>query len=152
MKYFLFSFIWMQKIGSWTSYMQNLRSENILIPKQRAFRNNRSADHPITLKNEIDAISRNKQHVIAIAFDIEEAFITTLQYNIVRIVKEIGLEGNIINFIKNFLQNIKFRIKANGKLSETKKSRKRFSTKLYYQPNVIPNCNNQNNTKYTKIC
>lgn len=101
--------------------MWHLESENILISEQSGFRKNRSTiDHLITLKNEIDTAYRNKQHLVAIAFDIEKAFETTWRYNIVKTAKEIGLEGNILNFINNFLQDRKFRVKTNGKLSETK--------------------------------
>lgn len=73
-----------------------------------------------SLQNDVHTAFYNKQHHVAILFDIEKAYDTTWRFKIIQRSKEMGITGNMLHFIKNFLSNRKFYIRCNEVLSEEK--------------------------------
>lgn len=98
-----------------------LESKNLLAPNQSGFRRNRSATDNITaLESDIHEAFANKQHMIAVFFDLEKAYDLTWRFRIVKKLNQMGLNGNILSFVSNFLKNRQFRVQTNGSLSQTK--------------------------------
>lgn len=60
-----------------------------------------------------------KEHLIAIAIDLEKAYDTTWQRRIINILMNKGLKGRIVNFINNFFANRTFQARANNVFSGT---------------------------------
>ena len=44
-----------------------------------------------------------KEHVVAVFFDLEKAYVTTWKYGILRDLHELGIKGRLANFLKSFL-------------------------------------------------
>lgn len=98
-----------------------LETENIISKSQSGFRSGRTTiDSMIQLESEIQTAFRNKQHLIAIFFDIEKAYDTVWKNYIVQSLQEYGVGGNILHYIINFLSDRKFKVKTNNCLSEVK--------------------------------
>ena len=58
-----------------------------------------------------------KQHLVAIFFDIEKAYKTIWRYGITNDLHNMGLKGRLPNFIKAFLSDRKFRVCIGSTLS-----------------------------------
>ena len=56
--------------------------------------------------------------MIAIFFDIEKAYDTTWKYGITKDLENMGLNGKLAIFIKNFLDDRKFQVRIGTTLSE----------------------------------
>lgn len=98
-----------------------LEKNNILNSVQCGFRQNRStSDHLTNLTNEIQLAFHEKQHLIAVFFDLEKAYDTTWRRNILNKLQEYEIQGPILQFITNFVNNRKFRVRANNHLSDIK--------------------------------
>ena len=96
-----------------------LETNNLLNNYQCGFRAGRSTtDHLIRLETLIRDAFINKQHMVAIFFDLEKAFDTTWKYGILSDMHKMGLRGNLPIFIGNFLSNRTFQVKLNSTLSD----------------------------------
>ena len=66
------------------------------------------------------AFSRN-EHIISIFFAVKKAYDTTWKYGIMKVLRKIGLRGNLPKFIQQFLNDRSFQVKAENQLSAVKR-------------------------------
>ena len=60
----------------------------------------------------------NKDHLVAVYFDLEKAYDTTWKYGIMKDLHDAGLRGHMPTFISKFLSNRKFSVRIGGTLSD----------------------------------
>lgn len=95
-----------------------LESQNIFYNKQYGFRKNRSTSDNINiLESEIMDSFTQKEDLIAIVFDLEYAY--NLRNHILSTLQSFGIQGRILYFIKNFLNNRTFKIILGNYRSES---------------------------------
>lgn len=95
-----------------------LEQIHFLSPHQSGFRKHRSTlDNLITIESDICNAFISKEHLVAIALDIEKAYDMVWRERIVKVLLEIGLNGHLLHFISNFLQKRTFQVRVNGILS-----------------------------------
>ena len=75
-------------------------------------------DHVVRLETSIREANIQRQHLIAVFFDLEKAYETTLRYGIVKDLHNMGLRGRLPNFIKAFLTDRKFQVRIGKILSD----------------------------------
>ena len=93
--------------------MWQLEMLGALSPFQCGFRKNRSTiDHLVRFETYVRSAFINKEHVVAVLFDIEKAYDTTWKHGILSDLKELGFEGNLPIFISNFLDNRVFKVRV----------------------------------------
>ena len=96
-----------------------LETSNSLSNFQCGFRKNRSTmDHLVRLETFIRDAFIRKEHLVAIFFDLEKAFDTTWKHGILKDLHELGLRGNLPEFIRNFLKNRSFQVKIGSTFSD----------------------------------
>ena len=96
-----------------------LESNNIISEHQSGSRKNRSTtDQLVQLELYIRNAFVKKQHVVAIFSDLEKAYDTTWKNGILRRIHKIGLKGNLLKFISNFLSNRCFKVKVGSSFSD----------------------------------
>lgn len=111
-----------------TRLMWYLETNNLISPAQAGFRRHRSTIDQLThLETAIQESFAERNHLVAVFFDIQKAFDMTWRYNILRTIHEWGLRGNLPQFIYGFLQNRVFRVRKGATFS-----------KLYDLENGIP--------------
>ena len=71
------------------------------------------------LQNEIRRSFKERSHLTCVFFDIEKAYDRVWRSHVVKQLQDWGLEGNIIHFIWNFLQDRKFQVSIGNHLSRT---------------------------------
>lgn len=98
--------------------MWHLESNHILHNIQCGFRGGRSATDPIVnLETEVHKAFKNKQNLIAVFFDLKKAYDMVWKYHVLKLMKDLGLNGNILQYTNNFLMNRRFQVSCNGCLS-----------------------------------
>ena len=86
---------------------------------QSGFRKNRSTlDQLVRLETFIRNAFIRGEHVTVVFFDIEKAFDTTWKRGILRDLHNMGLRGNLPEFISNFLDHRSFQVKVGSELSD----------------------------------
>ena len=96
-----------------------LEHDNILTDIQCGFRKRKSTiDHLVRLESSIRGAFLNKQEVVSIFFDLEEAYDTTWKYGILKDLHEARLRGRMPVFISKFLENRNFRVRLGSTLSD----------------------------------
>ena len=96
-----------------------LEKNNIITEFQSGFRHQRSTnDHLVRLETFIREAFINKEHLVAVFFDLEKAYDTTWKYGIMNDLHEIGLKGRLPIFVQNFLSNREFKVRVGSTLSE----------------------------------
>ena len=96
-----------------------LESNNLITNLQSGFRKERSTvDQLIRLETWVREGLVNREHVVAIFFDLEKAYDTTWKYGILSDLFKAGLRGHLTNFISNFLENRQFRVRIGSTLSD----------------------------------
>ena len=96
-----------------------LESNGIISDFQCGFRRQRSTvDHLVRLETFIREAFASKQHLVSVFFDLEKAYDTTWKYGIMKDLYDMGLRGNLPNFIDNFLKERQFRVKVGSTLSD----------------------------------
>ena len=105
-------------------YMVNKRlvwyfeSNKLITNTQCGFRKRRSTiDHVVKLETSIREANIQKQHLIAVFFNLEKAYETMWQFGIVKDLHKIGLRGNLLNFIKSFILDRQFRVQIGSTFS-----------------------------------
>ena len=94
-------------------------SNNLFTIFQCGFRSRRSTiDHVVRLETSIREVIIQKQHLLAIFFNLEKAYETTWRYGIINDLLNTGLKGRLPNFIKSFLSDRKFRVCIGTTLSD----------------------------------
>lgn len=101
--------------------MWYLEDRRLLNPFQSGFRRNRTTtDNLMSLVSEIHTAFQNKQHLVAIFFDLEKAYDMVWKRLILNNLKEYDINGRMLHFITNFLSERRFKVRVNGQFSETK--------------------------------
>ena len=87
--------------------------------KQAGFRKNRSAtDALIQFEGEVQTAIANKQHTIAIFFDINKAYDTAWRRGVMEELYRSGLRGALPMFVANFLSDRRIRVRIGSTLSD----------------------------------
>ena len=93
------------------------------MPQQFGFRENRSTIEPIAqLTTQILNGFINKQITIAISFDIEKAFDTINQELIIENLYNMGINGNMLKFIENYIGNRSIKVRIGSEYSESRQT------------------------------
>ena len=96
-----------------------LVSNNLIRNLQSGFRKERNTvDQLIRLETWVREGLVNREHVVAIFFDLEKAYDTTWKYGILSDLFKAGLRGHLTNFISNFLENRQFKVRIGSTLSD----------------------------------
>ena len=133
-----------------------IESNNLFTNFQCGFRSRRSTmDHVGRLETSIREAIIQKQHLLAILFDLEKAYETTWRYGIMNNLFNMGLKGRPPNFIKSFLSDRKFRVHIGTTLSDIQNQEEGvpqgsiLSVTLFnIKINSITNCLNPGIDKY----
>ena len=106
-----------------------LEKNGLLAKQQCGYRANRSAvDRLIRLETFIrDAFIQN-QHLVAVFFDLQNAYDTTWKHGILKDLHDMGLRGNLPIFIGNFLSDRTFQVHLGTILSD----------KIFHQEEGVP--------------
>ena len=72
----------------------------------------------VRLETFIREVFIEKEHLLAVFFDLEKAYDTTWKYGIMNGLHEIGLRGRQPIFVQNFLSNREFKVRVGSTLSE----------------------------------
>ena len=98
--------------------MWYLEKLNLLNNHQCGARQNRSTiDQLVRLDAYIrEALARNL-HAVAVFFDIEVAYDTAWKYGVLRDLHEMGVRGNLLAFVRNYLTNRTFRVRLGASFS-----------------------------------
>ena len=92
--------------------MWYLESGQYLTEFQAGFRRHKSTiDHLIKLETLIRNSLIKGEHMTVIFFDLEKAYDTTWKYGILNDLFDMGLRGRLPMFIRNFLDERKFRVR-----------------------------------------
>ena len=90
-----------------------------LSPQQFGFRPGRSTVDPIAaLTTDILNGFKERKTTTAVFFDFEKAFDTISRHTIMENLKEMGITGNMLKFIHNYLKNRYIKVKIGNILSE----------------------------------
>ena len=96
-----------------------LEKHHLLTPHQYGFRQNRNTIDPIArLTTDILDGFSIRQSTTAIFFDIEKAFDTINRVCITSSLREMGIEGRMLNFIENYLENRSLKVSIGDVLSD----------------------------------
>jgi ribonuclease HI len=98
-----------------------LESRGLLSKIQCGFRRNRSTtDHLVRSTNFIHEAFLLRQHVVAVFFDIEKAYDRLWRHKVLKTLHEWGFRGNLLIFIRNFLEERVFRVRVHNFLSSSR--------------------------------
>ena len=96
-----------------------LEYNGIITAYQSGFRKKRSTiDQIIRLESAVTEAFINKEHIVAVYFDLEKAYDTTWKYGIMKDLHDAVLRGHMPTFISKFLSNRKFSVRIGGTLSD----------------------------------
>lgn len=98
-----------------------LESNEVLSHRQFGFRKRRSViDNLVAIESDVREALQRKNEVVMISFDIQKAYDTISKEHILTQVRNLGLEGEIVNFIKDFLCERRFKVKFGAEMSSWK--------------------------------
>jgi hypothetical protein len=101
-----------RKLQNW------IAAKNILPPCQSGFRKNMSTqDHIFRLSQAIIVGFNKKEYTGTVFFDLEKAFDKASHQGILSKLKKLGLNKYLINWIKQFMTDRKFRVSINNSTS-----------------------------------
>ena len=96
-----------------------LEANNLITNIQSGFRKERSTtDQLVRLETWVREGMINRQHVVAVFFDLEKAYDTAWKYGILSDLFKAGLRGHMPTFISHFLENRQFRVRVGSTLSD----------------------------------
>ena len=95
-----------------------LEKNGLLNNAQSGFRKHRStSDHLVQMERYVRDAFANKQHAVAVFFDLEKAYETTWKYGIMKDLHRIGLKGRLPTFIGQYLEDRQFQVRIGSVLS-----------------------------------
>ena len=95
-----------------------LNKLELLYPNQCGFRRYHSTlTHLLDLQQSILTAFNQREYLISIFFDIEEAYDTAWKYGIIQKLTSNGINGRLVQFISNFLHNRSIRVRVGNTLS-----------------------------------
>ena len=90
--------------------MNYIEANSLFSSFQYGFRRMRSApDSLIRLASDISETFAAREELVCIFFDMKKAYDTMWRYGIIKAVHDIGIRGNMANFIMNLLKDRQFR-------------------------------------------
>ena len=96
-----------------------LEKNNILSPQQSGFRKHKSTVDALTqITCYIRKAFQDKKHTTAVFFDMEKAYDTVCKDEIVNIMYRMGIRGNILTFVGNFLSSREFCVRVGAAHSD----------------------------------
>ena len=96
-----------------------LESNNLLTQYQSGFQAGRSTnDNLVRLETFLRDAFVKKEHVVAVFFDFEKAYDTTLRYGIMKDIHKLGLRGRLPTFIESFLADRTMQVRVGSSLSD----------------------------------
>ena len=96
-----------------------LETNNHISRLQSGFRCDRSTtDNLNRLETFIRDVSIEKEHVVAVYFDVEKAYDTTWRYDILKDIHKLKLRGRLPSFIKCFLADRTMQVRVGSSLSD----------------------------------
>ena len=98
-----------------TDSIRNYMETNSLFTKcQHGFRNNRSCvTQLLEVLNNFSSMIENKDCIDVIYLDFSKAFDTVPHQRLITKLKSYGIDGNILNWIADFLSNRSQRVRVN---------------------------------------
>ncbi|KAI5735926.1 hypothetical protein M8J77_024290 [Diaphorina citri] len=97
----------------------SLEKKNLLSPFQSGGRLRRSTmDNLVILENEVAKGFAQKEHTVAAFLDIQKAFDVTWRLKIIKTLESFGINGFMLKYLHNFLNNRKISVKCNGQASD----------------------------------
>jgi len=95
-----------------------LEKNKLITNMQSGFRKHKSTtDNLVWLETFIREAFVQKQHAVAIFFDLEKAYDTTWKHGIMKDLFDVGLCGRLPMFIQGFLQNRQFQVRLGSDMS-----------------------------------
>lgn len=95
-----------------------LQYYNNISPFQSGFRRNRSTtDHLVNIHSDICDAFITDQHLVTVSLDVEKAYDMVWRDRIIKILHEMGIDGQILIFITQFMKNRSLQVKFNNILS-----------------------------------
>jgi ribonuclease HI len=102
-----------------TRLMWFLEKNNIISPTQSGFRANRSTEDNIArLSDAINKALSVASHVLGVFIDFEKAYDMVWRTGLLIKLKDLGLNGNIFNYIKNFFTDTFIQVRCENTLSD----------------------------------
>lgn len=96
-----------------------LEKNNLINYNQSGFRKNRrTLDHLIRLSDTVNKSLATKQNTLAVFLDIEKAYDMVWRKGILYKLHKLGVSGNMINWINDFLHNRSIKVRVGDKLSD----------------------------------
>ena len=97
-----------------------LETENYLSPTQYGFRENRSTIDPIiNLEHIVRSTLVNRKVTIVVFFYLKSAFDSVNHMKLLRTLADIGIKGNMLEWLISFLTDRKIQVTLEDKISET---------------------------------
>jgi len=92
-----------------------LESNKLLTSVQCGFRKCRSStDHLVRLETFVREAFVQRQHCVAVFFDLEKAYDTTWKYGVMKDLHDAGLRGRLPLFIEGFLSDRQFQVRLSA--------------------------------------
>jgi ribonuclease HI len=96
-----------------------LEKQKIITPMQSGFRKQRSTtDQLLRLETFVREAFIQRQHAVAVFFDLEKAYDMTWKYGIMKDLSDAGLHGRLPMFIESFLQDRQFQVRLGSFVSQ----------------------------------
>ena len=97
-----------------------LEESNFIKPYQSGFRKlNSTLDPLVRFENAIQETYKADNYLVAVFIVLEKAYDMVWRHLLLNILFKLGLEGNLPNFIKNFLSNFKIKVRIGDILSQS---------------------------------
>ena len=97
-----------------------LEKNNLLPDTQAGCRTNRSCeDHLVKLEADIKRAQLENRYLLAIFLDLSNAFDRCWNKGVLLKLLDLGIKGNMLNWIANFLDNRQISVRVDGELSES---------------------------------
>ena len=133
-----------------------IESNTLFTNFECSFRSQRSTmDHVVRLETSVQEAIIQRQHLIAIFFDLEKAYETTWRYGITKNLHNTELKSKLLNFIKAFLLDRKFWVRIGSTLTSIQNQKDgvpkrsiQSVTLFYIKINSVTNCLNSGVDKY----
>ena len=107
-----------------TRLLWYLESQSILIPTQSGYRQHHSTEDQLAyLAQDIENAFQEKKKVLAVFFDLSKAFDKVWKEGLLLKLLEVGIQGKMFRWIRDFLYQRKARVKLDGTISNLVKLR-----------------------------
>jgi len=101
-----------------TRLRYRLETNKLFNTHQSGFRKNRSTiDHILRLADDAHKAVHNKQFTLAVMVDLEKAFDLVWHKGLLYKMEKLGFEGNILQFVSDFLSNRSIQVRIGSSLS-----------------------------------